>query len=445
MRLSCVLVSVLVLACGSSGSQNPDGGGDDDSTVEPDGGTSGPKTVKLTLANRPNNAAQFSFFVAYQDGSAPWTVAPAPSGDVYSVSISAPVYGVAWGCIGNVTGTTTTQLRTVTTANFAVAERTELTFDVPARCSDRGGMNVVLSGTVANRPPTGVVAVQFGSRSAFVGTTSGTFSLPTPPGTHDLIVTHIVPEGNGEFYVDEALAIRDVAVTGTTTRSIDFAAAEPTAYYPVDASSPNLQARILATTTLYTGNATQAGLVRESVNCETQSLAQGQMRTTDVYDQAIAVTVAGSSATVTNATNAPGAQTYVAPQPLGAVTSMITSKMPYPIVTTSWPAYGSSVGYIWNATQQLPGQQCGGNGLACTIVWAAYTSPGVTGTMPAYVMPDLTTVMGWSPSFQFAGNAQIVGGVTAETSSAGAGDFPPGTPTSGTKRVFVRTDYGVMP
>ena len=67
----------------------------------------------------------------------------------------------------------------------------------------------------------------------------------------------------------------------------------------------------------------------------------------------------------------------------------------------------------------------------------------MTGTDPAYRMPDLTPVPGWKAAFQFVG-APIVGGVTAETSSAGAGDFPPGTPVNGTKRVFVRSDYSVM-
>src|SRR5258705_340077 len=195
-----------------------------------------------------------------------------------------------------------------------------------------GGMNVTLSGTVTNRPFSGVLAVQFGARSVLVGSQSGTFTLSTPPGTHDLVITHLVPEGNGEYYAENALPIRDVAVTGPTMRTIDFAAADPTVYYAVDASSPSLSARFLATTTLYTGNGTTAGLVRESVNLETQSLATDQMRTSDVYDQLISVSVGGTSAIVTNATNAPAAQTYVAPTPLGVADSMVLTKMPYPIV-----------------------------------------------------------------------------------------------------------------
>ena len=442
-----LVILALASACGSSGSSTPDAGGDDgDGSIDPtgDGGTGGTRTIKLTLTNRPMNAAPFSFFVAYQDGSAPWQVAPAPSGDTYSFPISAPSYGVAYGCIGNVAGTTTTQLRSVTTAHFAVGERTELAFDVPARCSDRNTMGVTLSGTITNRPTSGVLVVQFGGRSAFVGSQSGSFSLTTPPGTRDLIVTHAVPEGNGEFYVDEAVTIRDVAVTGPTMRTINFAAAQSTEYYAVDASVPNTNARIVASTLLYTANGTALQLVRESTNWESDSLPSAQMRATDVYDQQIAVTTFGASATITNATSTPGEQTYVAPAPLGQVNAVVDATMPYVTLRATWPAYANTVGYAWNATQQLTLTQCGG-GLACTVAWTSYVSPGVTGSMPGFRMPNLADVTGWKSAFELADGAQIVGGVTAVTSSAGAGDFPPATPADGTKRAFVRSDFSVTP
>lgn len=450
MRSVCVVVSTLALAlacaCDSSSSDSPDaGGGDGDGSIDPTGdGGHEARTVTLTLTNRPMNATPYSFFVAYQDGSAPWQAAPAPTGDTYTFSIHAPSYGVAWGCIGNVLGTTTTQLRTVTSAHFAIGERTDIELDVPARCSDRNAGNVMLTGTVTNRPTSGVLVVQFGTRSAFVGTQSGSFSLATPPGTHDLIVAHAVPEGNGEFYVDETVVIRDVAVSGPTMRTIDFGPAQPTDYDTVTVNVPNLNARIIASTTLYTANGTSLQLVRESQNWETDALAPAQRRPTDVYDQSIAVSTPGASATVTNATSSPGPQTYVAPPPLGSVTATVVTKMPYPILRAAWPAYGDVVGYAWNATQQLTTQQCGGN-TACTIVWTSYLSPGVTGSMPGVVMPDLASVMGWKSAFELVGGAQVVGGVTAQTSSAGAGDFPPAIPASGTKRAFVRSDFSVTP
>ena len=70
-----------------------DAGGDDDvddAGADPgsDGNVAQPKPVTLTLTNRPTNAAQYSLFVAYQDGAAPWTLAPPPSGDTYTFTIT---------------------------------------------------------------------------------------------------------------------------------------------------------------------------------------------------------------------------------------------------------------------------------------------------------------------------------------------------------------------
>jgi len=454
-RLAWAALVVLACACSGNASDAPDAATGGDGGIDPtgDGGTDPggdggpghqPRTVKLTLTNRPMNAAAYSFFVAYQDGSAAWQVAPAPTGDTYSLPIYAPSYGIAFGCIGSVPGSTPTQLRAITTAQFAVGERTELSFDVPARCTDRGGDTVTLSGTIANRP-SGLLVVQYGDRQAYVGGQSGTFSLQTPPGTRDLIVSHAVLEGNGEFYIDEALVIRDLAVTGPTKRTIDFAGAQNTINHDVTITVPGSNVRAVATTTLYTANGTTAGLVREASGWDSASLALPQRRTTDVYEQAITLSAYGRAATITHATATPGDQTFVPPAPLGAVSSQVVTKQPYPIVLSTWPAYASGVGYTWSAAQQLGPQGCATN-MPCTIAWTAYVSPGVSGAMPGYQMPDLAAVPGWRSAFALVAGVQTYGSVTAQTSSAGAGDFPPATPgAAGTKRVYVRSDYAVTP
>jgi len=75
-------------------------------------------------------------------------------------------------------------------------QRTELTLDVPTRCSDRAvGNTVTLTGTISNRPYNGFLLVGWGNRTVNVGTQSGGFQLTALPGTHDLFVTHVVPEG----------------------------------------------------------------------------------------------------------------------------------------------------------------------------------------------------------------------------------------------------------
>jgi hypothetical protein len=436
----------VVVACGNSSGTSTDAGGGDDMPGDDGGGPNVPHAVKLTLKNRPNNAGNFSFIVGFQDGGAAWQLAPAPSGDTYSFEINAPSYGVAFACIGTTAGTTT-QIRSVTSAYFAVGERTELTLDVPARCSDRQAMgNVMLNGNVTNRPFGGTLVVAWGNRTAFVGSQTGNFQLSAPPGTHDLFVVHAVPEGNGDFYTDEVWVARDVALSANGTRSIDFSQAQPTTQYYVDVSSADPSARVTSTTTLYTANGTQGGLVRETANWETSSLADAQMKTTDVYDQSIQVAVPGRSATVTHATNAPGDIEWKPQMPLGVVQSMVATTMPYVTLQSTWPAYPDAEGYIWNATQQLSGSQCGsGLNSACSIVWQAYLSPGVTGAMPAFRMPDLAGLAGWKSTLQLVSGAPVVGGVTAFTSSAGAADFPAGVPANGTTRAFLRSDYSTTP
>jgi len=434
--------ALFLVACGGSGMGSPDGaGGGDDDTVDDGGGENGPNTphtVKLTLTNRPTNAQMFSFIVAYQDGSAPWTLAPAPTGDTYTFEIHAPSYGVAYTCIGTQLGTAT-QLRTVTAAHFAIGERTELTLDVPARCSDHGANAVTLTGSVTNRPFGGFLTVTWGNRATTVGSQSGNFQLQAQAGTHDLVVAHSVPVGNGDFYVDRAWIARDVALTTSGTRQINFSEAQPTAQMSVNFSSPELTSRVSASTTAYTANGTQGVLVRESLNPSTIAFAAAQRRTSDIFDQAIAVTSLGRGATITHATNAPADQTWIAPAPLGAPQTTVPTKMPYVTLQTMWPAYADVTGYAWTATQQ-----CGGN-TACAVSWSAILSPGGTGNMPGYQMPDLSALTGWKPAFQLVGGSQVVGSVTAYTSSAGASDFPPGIPANGTDRTFVRADYAVTP
>jgi len=439
-RLLTLLVT-LACACGSSGSgtgADANGGGDDGGGDQGDSLGAGPHTIAVTLTNRPNNPATYSFIVAYQDGSAPWQVAPAPTGDTYSFEVSAPSYGVMYACIANVpSGGGPIQMRAVNLAHFAVVERTAVTLDVPQRCSDRMPNMVTLSGQVTNRPAGGVIVVSYGTRTVFAGNQSGAFAMQVPTGVRDLMVLHAVPEGNGDFYVDEAVAMRDVNVTGPTSKTIDFSTSETTDYYDVLVDATN--ARVIASTVLYTANGTQGTITRETSNWETDALPDSLRRPTDIYDQSIAVLTLGHGSTITNATNDPGRLEYTAPAPLGDVTANLAASQPYPVIDTAWSEYPDAIGYTWTATQN---DSC--SNASCTTVWTAYLSPGVTGMSPSYRMPDLSTVTGWKPELGFA-PADIGGSVTAIRSTAGATDFPTGIPAHGTQRVFVRTDFDVTP
>lgn len=132
--MRAVLVGcALVAGCGGSGGGTPptgDGGGGD-------GPNPNATKIMFTLNNVPSDAAAFTFVAAYQDGAGAWKPAPARSGDTYTFDVSSATWGFAYTCQVNVrVAGVVTDLRDVVEYHFAVAERTSLTEDILARCTD---------------------------------------------------------------------------------------------------------------------------------------------------------------------------------------------------------------------------------------------------------------------------------------------------------------------
>lgn len=446
MRFAVALMCVLAIACGS----NSKGGGSDatpgdgtngggDSGGNGDGPSGGGTTIHVTLTNHPTNAAMFKFLVAFQDGSGTWQLASAPSGDTYSFKVNSPSWGVVWTC-------NAAQVRTVTEVHFAVAERTSLTMDVPARCTDNAPATVALSGTVSNRTGGGVWLVDFGGTTGFVNPQTGAYRLSVTPGTGDVVLRHVQGSGNvgNDFTTTDALVDRAVTVNAATTHDLDASAVIATQAFNVNIVVPNT-GRALATTMLYSAGGTTPMMNRVSTNFESDALADTQGVSGDVYDQQIAVTANGQTGIVTNATATPGDQTYTAPTPLGGATSQVTTRTPYPIIHTTWAAYPSTIGYVWNGNQGPMPQQCG-TAAGCVINWTAVLSPGVTGGSPGYTMPDFSALAGWDSSLAFVTGTTVTGYAEAGVSSGGASDFPPVTPPPvGTMRSYVRSAFTVTP
>jgi hypothetical protein len=445
-----VSIVALAIGCGGHGNTNSPvdapGSGSADAAPgadapNPPGGT----PIHLTLNNRPNTASTFSFIVAYQDGSGPWQLVGAPTGDTYTFNVNSPSYGVAWTCKGTAAAGS---LRTVDEAHFAVAERTTLTFDVPARCTDRAPTTFALTGTVTNRQGNGTYSVEFDDKSATVGAQG--YNLKAESGTHDVVLRHLQGGGGGsgsnttDVAVTETVVDRGVAVNAATTDNLDASNAVATQAFPVTMPLATLAGRQQTTTILYTAGGTTATLIRASTVFATESLNATQMMAGDVYDQQILVGGNGQTAIVTNATAHPAAQTYTAPTPLGGATSTVATTMPYPQVSTTWAPYANTIGYVWTAAQTPTRQQCGGT--ACTIAWTVQLSPGVTGSSPGYRTPNLSALTGWDPALAFVTGATVTGYAEADTSSAGASDFPNVTPPAvGTQRVMVRSAFTVTP
>ena len=445
MRFALALICVLAVACGSnSKGGGADSGGDDgsNSMIDAPNGDStigGGTTIHVTLTNHPSNAAMFKFLVAFQDGSGAWKLAGAPSGDTYSFDVNSPSWGVVWTCVAG-------QFRAVTEVHFAVAERTSLTMNVPAGCTDNAPATVALTGTVSNRSGGGIWLVDFGGTAGFVNPQTGAYKLAVVPGTGDVVLRHVQSAGNvgNDFTTTEALVDRAVTVTGATTHDLDASNVIATQSFNVNIPLTTTS-RALATTLLYSAGGAQPMMNRVTSNFESDALAATQGVSGDVYDQQIAVTANGQTAIVTNATATPGDQTFTAPTPLGGATSQVTTTSPYPIIHTTWSSYPSTIGYVWNGNQGPTPQQCG-TASGCVINWTAVLSPGVTGSSPGYTMPDFSGLAGWDNSLAFVTGTTVTGYAEAGISSGGASDFPPVTPPpAGTQRTYVRSAFTVTP
>lgn len=456
--LTSILFGAMLVACGHHSAATSDGGGGggggDGGAIADGGGDGGEPLgvdVTVTLVDRPTNAATFTFLTAYQDGSAPWQAAPAPVGDSYEFTVHSAVWGFAWTCIPPAAqggATPTPDVRVVQVARFAVAERASLTITVPAACTDRVS-RVALTGTVTTPAPGGGTLVQFGAASGLVNATTGAYRILTAPGTHDLFALHGAGAGNGtgSIAADLIAVDRGVAVAGATTHDLDFTTAKPPQTYPVTVTSAGTS-KVTASTVLYSAGATSVGLVTSTNPPYTSSaLAASQMTSGDLYAQIVTITGSGQTAVLTNVTATPAAESVTEPAALGGATASVPTTMPYPEIKTTWNGYANAVGYAWQASQQLPVAQCGAGAQGpCQVRWTALLSPGVLGASPQYQMPDLSQLPGWTTKLQLVSGVNATGAVEAETSSAGAGDFPPASPAAaGTQRVQVAAAYTATP
>jgi hypothetical protein len=440
--MRAVLVGcVIVAGCGGGGTlpTGDDGGSD---------GTN-PNATKImfTLNNAPSNVEAFTFVAAYQDGNGAWKPAPPRSGDTYTFDVSSATWGFAYTCQVNVrVAGVVTSVGDVVEYHFAVAERTSLTEDVLARCTDRITY-VELSGNISNRTTTGTYRVAYNDNAVFINKTTGNYDMLVAPGTADLLVLHGTDRNTaGDILVDGAIVQRNVTVNAATTLNVAGNTTTPTQSLSVSVSGSGAPISSATTTNLFTGNGTAvavADLTKTPLMSTT--LASKQVAAGDVYDQRVTVEfVKDQAVTTTTATTTPAAVSITAPTPLGATTTTSAATTSYPMFKSTWPGYAGAVGYTWTLAQTPPVAGCS-SAPGCTIKWTARVSPGAVGAMPSYTMPDLSQLTGWSKALQLVTGTMATGEVTAMTSSAGALDFPPRPPLAGTKRVFAHSTFTVTP
>jgi hypothetical protein len=450
---NCGTVGTTDGGVGTDAGNSLDSGGGPDSGVgvdsgAPDGGAiadagsdAGVQSVSVTLTHRPAAPANYSFLVAYQDGAAPWALAPAPTGDTSTFPITSGSWGVAWTCVGS------GGIRTVREARFTTAERTLLTVDIPAACSDRYPAPVPLSGTIVNALAGGCYLVHFGDRVAQATQTTGplTYSLETPPGTQDLIVLHANPCTPTSLIATDAYFQSQLTVAGASTANVDFSTAKPTQVYTVSISGQGTPA---TETVVYTSDGTVARLdyIDGTAGSTFKSMALPSEFTVVgfTYEQISYVYDAGSGIWNDNWSDTGGNQTYSGQPGLSGTAAQVASQAPYPRIQTTWTAYPNAVGYAWTLSQALSSVPCDGG--VCEVTWRADLSPGATGSSPRYEMPDLSALPGWPATLQLTRGAPAQLAVTAQTSTAGGSDFPAVVPAAaGTTRSFASSTQSVTP
>jgi hypothetical protein len=439
MRQLLVVTMFVLAACGGSHSAgNPDGNGDGNG----DSLGGNPTTVSVTLTNRPNTAATYTFLVAYQDGASAWQLAPAPSGDTYSFTINAPAWGFAWTCIVPNLNAARVEL-----AYFATTEKTSFTENVPRECSDRYPTFVGVSGSVTNETTTTNNQASYAGRTVAVmhnnSNAADTFAMEGPMGPHDLVITHATLNGGiGGGEVDHAAVVRGVTAP-TTTATVDWST-----NMAVATANVTTVANSIVSTTLYTAGGTTVTMVTQGATPYTSAgLDASQAMTGDVYDQQVLVRGAGTTSILDTWSTAVADQTYTAPAALGGATSSVPTTTPYPQVMTTWNGYTGAIGYAWDARQGA--SSVGG---AAPVRWTAILGTTYLGSSPKFQMPDLSMLAGWSPSFGFTTTGGMVTGtVAAYTSTGGAADFPGAVQVRGsngapgTTRVTVSNDWTVTP
>jgi hypothetical protein len=439
--VGCAIVAGWGAGCGGGTPHTVDGN-------ESDGPGPSPSTTKITftLNNVPGDVAAFAFVAAYQDGNGAWKPVPARSGDAFTFDVSSATWGFAYTCQVNVrVAGVVTAVGDVVEYHFAVAERTSLTDDILARCTDRFTY-VELSGNIANRAATGTYRVAYNGNAVFIDRTTGNYSILVAPGTHDLLVLHGSNRNTAEdFLVDGAIVQRDVVVNAATVLPVDASTTTATVALPVSVSGSGPPISSETTTNLFTGNGTAVAVAHLTKTPLASTALAGPPAAGDVYDQRVTVElVAGQAVTATAATTTPAAVSITAPAALGATTTTSAATTPYPMFTSTWPSYAGAVGYTWTLAQTPPADRCSSSP-SCTITWTASVSPGALGAMPSYTMPDLSRLAGWSAALQLVAGTPATGEVTAMTSTAGAIDFPPKPPVAGTSRVFAHSTFAVTP
>jgi hypothetical protein len=418
MRTSLSFIAVLAACAGPGG----DPAGPDASGAGAADAAMSPTTIKVTLSEHAPTTT--NLVAAFQDGDHAWQVAP-PVGDTYTFVVTSATWRFAWACEATLDYE---RRRAVNFISFAVSDRTS--FVAPESCP-RFLPVVKIAGTIVNLPSstTSNYDVFFGELSGayLAPPTNGTmkFEVSRLRGTHHLYATvSDVVSGSSRSVTKLAVSRGVVANANVSNATIDFANVIATTSPVAVTTNAPASTETAASTTLYDPSGTQLRLTYSWAGPPhtSRALPAAQVEPGSVYEQKIQARTCTSTycdeVETQHWTTNIAAQTVVLPAALGTTTMSADRGS----IAMAWPSYPAAIGYRWFAIERSGG-----------LEWSGIIGPGEA---PRFTIPDLSALAGWSDYVRTSSN-EIVGQLTAVTSSAGAGDFPPAYPApAGTDRVL---------
>ncbi len=372
---------ILTLACGGGG-----GGGSASATVQPGGGSAGTVTVL------PPQFAGLSNWVAYQDGSGPWTVAT-PSGGQYTFTVTDPAgrYGLAVVSSDTATGTPSSMIGSIYHLTRTEASLVDL--------SNRKVYSTAsLSGTLAGTVSGDTVLVRMRGKSTTLASGTTAFSFGAPQGQADLIAVRKPGGGTAEA----VLVARDVPVLASGSAiALDFATGwvlQPRSASLSGALLPNESSLIGVS---YLTPTTSASLASASGNAlsfnavPAANLAPGDFHV--ITGQALdAVTGASRRAGVYSKAATAGSLTLPPPTPVP--TFGAAGGAPYARPQLSWAPLAGTKQTYWFAYDT-----------STYASWDLTLSSGwlAGNAAPTYTFPAFTSLAGWNNGWGFTPGATL--------------------------------------
>lgn len=363
-----------------------------------------PREITLSVPDHPIDPAPNQFVVAFQDGDGPWTRAPAPVGDDYTIPIEADRYGVLVACSGLWQRQGPGSI--VQIEYFTKAETTHVEIALTA-CGDPRMMGSV-GGTVSNAGSNNLVVVAVDD---FLKTDSlgGAYSLAAPLGTRDILA-----HKNGAYQIDRMLIHRDLQVTGNQQLNIDFSTSVATEQHTVLGVALANDESVFVQNLFTTENGTR---VRMSTSSSTGAFfsAPAAIRRAGDFDWLYA-SVSRSTAMFS--------MSFRRYQAWGTLTSNVTATWRPPIVGVDCGLGADQrAHFAWQATTA---DRYYATIYLNSVSRYAGLSKGYIGTATSWTEPDLSTIDGWpAATYQLpdAGGHYAGCGVEVLDSAAGPSEF----------------------